>query len=180
MRFTAIFFLTASLVNVAFSYTAKELDALQQYFEVFKSGIDTIAADLSRLPLLRGGILGNGLTLLGSDGAAFNAIVAQGVKLIDNIQVDDEESQELVIDTLVPYCYTDARNAVNGFIDGKSTFDQLGVTALVKPILTQFISDLNAIPGALVAHSSPTLSTNATALVEIYKELEENALAAYS
>lgn len=178
MRFTTIFFLTASLVNVAFSYTAKELDALQQYLVALGSGIDTITADL--IPFSGAGGTISKFFQLESDGASFNAIVAQGISIFDNIQVDDEESQELVIDTLVPYCYTDARNAVNGFIDGKSTFDQLGVTALVKPILTQFISDLNAIPGALVAHSSPTLSTNATALVEIYKELEENALAAYS
>ena len=47
MRFTAILFLTASLVNVAFSYTAKEIDTLQQYLTELKSGLDTINADLS-------------------------------------------------------------------------------------------------------------------------------------
>jgi hypothetical protein len=49
MRFTAIFFLTASLVNVAFSYTAKELDTIQQHLTQLKSDLDSINVDLSKI-----------------------------------------------------------------------------------------------------------------------------------
>ena len=47
MRFTSIFFLTVSLVNVAFSYKGKELDTLQQHLAALKSGLDSISRDLS-------------------------------------------------------------------------------------------------------------------------------------
>ncbi|EDR06749.1 uncharacterized protein LACBIDRAFT_294590 [Laccaria bicolor S238N-H82] len=157
MRFTTIFFLTASLVNVAFSYTAKELDALQQYLVALGSGIDTITADL--------------IPFSGAGGT---------ISKFFNIQVDDEESQELVISTLASY-YTIARNAVNGFIDGKFTFDQLGVTPLVKPILTEFISGLYPkLLGTLVNHISPELLGRAIKLQEEYKALGDEALAAFS
>ncbi|KIJ99305.1 hypothetical protein K443DRAFT_102455 [Laccaria amethystina LaAM-08-1] len=156
MRFTAIFFLTASLVNVAFSYTAKELDTIQQHLTQLKSDLDTINADLSKIS--------------GADGT-FSQVIS--------FPVGDDESQALVISTVASY-YPDAENAVNGFIDGKPTFERLGVTSLVKSALTRFISALNASAEALVAHSSPELSAKATAVAEQYKALGEKALADFS
>ena len=50
--------------------------------------------------------------------------------------------------------YPDAENAVNGFIDRKPAFDQLGVTPLVKPVLTRLVRGLDASAETLVAHSS--------------------------
>jgi hypothetical protein len=73
--------------------------------------------------------------------------------LLQSFPVGDDESQALVISTVASY-YPDAENAVNGFIDGRPTFERLGVISFVKSALTRFINALNASAETLVAHSS--------------------------